>query len=134
MEYKLTYKQYYEGLKQGKILGLKCKDCGEYTVPPRIVCQECGSPNTEIKELSGTGTIKTYTIEHVVPEGFKPPLIVALVETDEGPWVMGNITGIEPEEATKKDLIDKRVKIGHKVITDVPFSGGEGITLTFSLI
>ena len=41
MEYKLTFKDYDEALKQNKLLGLKCNACGAITVPPKMVCRQC---------------------------------------------------------------------------------------------
>ncbi len=38
MEYKLTFKGYNEALKENKLLGLKCQECGTITVPPKMVC------------------------------------------------------------------------------------------------
>jgi len=48
MEYKLTFKSYNEALKTNKLLGLKCKDCGAITVPPKMACTRCTSPNMDI--------------------------------------------------------------------------------------
>ena len=58
MEYILTVKQFREALREGKFLGLKCKQCGAYTVPPRKVCSECQSEDMEIAELSRNGEIQ----------------------------------------------------------------------------
>ena len=131
MEYKLTYEKYAEGLKQGKLLGLKCNDCGAYTAPPKKVCMECSSENLEVVELSGKGKLQTFTVLRVCPEGFEPPYIVAIAETDEGPWLTGNLIDVDPDKATM-ELIGQKVKIGHKIVPQDKFSGGERIALTFS--
>ena len=133
MEYKLTYEKYVSELKEGKFLGLKCHQCGAYTAPPKMVCMECGSEDLEIVELSGKGTVRTFTVLRVTPEGFEPPYIVAMAELDEGPWVTGNIIGIDPDKATM-DLIGQQIKVGHKVIPEDKFSGGERVALTFSSV
>ena len=69
MEHKLDFKQYNEALKQNKLLGLKCKQCGTITVPPKIVCGNCASTDLDITELSGKGKIQTFTTVFVPPEG-----------------------------------------------------------------
>jgi hypothetical protein len=132
MEYKLTYSQYKEALKQNKLLGLRCKQCGAYTVPPKKVCAECTSEELDVVELSGKGKVQTFTVVRVPPEGFEAPYILALAELDEGPWLMGNIVGVDPNKVTM-DLIGKRVKLGHKVLPGDKFSGGEMVAVTFSL-
>ncbi len=69
MEYKLTYKEYSEALKQNKLMGLKCQSCGTVTVPPKMVCRSCASPELEVLELKGAGRIQTFTTCNVAAEG-----------------------------------------------------------------
>lgn len=130
MAYPLTHREFYEGLKAGKLLGLKCKHCGSYTVPPKICCAECGSTEVEVVQLSGKGEIKTYTVIRVAPEGFNAPYIVALAEMEEGPWLMGNMEGLEPDGFIEK-IIGSKVKICHKVIPPANYTAGEVVTITF---
>ena len=135
MEYKLTFKEYNEALKENKLLGLKCQQCGTVTVPPKMVCRKCASPNMEVVELTGKGKIQTYTTCNVAPEGREDevPYVILLVELDEGPWVMGNLTGIDPTAATM-ELIGKRVKIGdNKVFPGDKYSAGDGARPLFNL-
>ena len=133
MEYKLTHQAFYEALKQDKLLGLKCNECGAYTTPPKKVCLDCASEDIDVVELKGIGEIKSFTTIYVAPEGAKPPYSVALVELDEGPWVMGNMAGIDPDKADM-DLIGRKVKIGHKIVPADKFSAGETVAITFSLM
>ena len=134
MEHKLTFKDYSEALKENKLLGLKCKECGTITVPPKMVCRKCASPDMEIIELKGRGKIQTFATVNVAPEGREDevPYIIVLVELDEGPWLMGNLTGVDPNEATM-ELIGKKVKMGHKVFPGDKYSAGEGVSPLFSL-
>jgi len=137
MEYKLTFKEYNEGLKQNKLLGLKCQDCGAITVPPKMACHKCTSNNLEITELKGKGKIKTFTTVNVASEGREDevPYTIVLVELDEGPWIMGNLDGIDPAAATM-ELIGKRVEMGHmghKVFPGDKYSAGEGARPLFTL-
>ena len=133
MEYKLTFKDYNEALKENKLLGLECKACEAITVPPKMVCRNCTSPDMEIFQLKGTGKIQTFTIVYVASEGREPecPYIIVLVELDEGPWIMGNID-IDPAEAVM-ELIGKRVKMGHKVFPGDKYSAGDGARPLFSI-
>jgi len=127
MEYKLTFKAYNEALKQNKLLGLKCQDCGAITVPPKMACSKCTSNNFEITQLKGSGTIKTFTTVNVTSEGRESevPYTIVLVGLDEGPWLMGNIE-IDPQKATM-DIIGKRVKmLQPKVFPGDKYSAGDG--------
>ena len=133
MEYKLAFKEYNEALRQNKLLGLKCQDCGAITVPPKMACRKCTSPDMDIVELSGKGKIKTFTTVNVAPEGREGevPYIIVLVELDEGPWLMGNLIDNDPANANM-ELISKRVKMGHKVFTGDKYSAGEAAGPLFS--
>lgn len=131
MEYKLTHLQFAEALKRDKLLGLVCKRCNKYTCPPSKVCQECGSEDLEIAELSGRGKLKTFTVIRVPPEGFEAPYIVGLVETEEGPWIMGRLDH-DPEK-TSLDLIGREVYIKHLILPGDKYSVGERIVPLFKM-
>ena len=134
MEYKLTFKDYNEALKQNKLLGLSCRACGAITVPPKMVCGKCASPALDIVELSGKGEIQTFTTVYIAPEGRQDetPYVIVLVELGEGPWIMGNLVDIDPRQATM-ELIGKRVEMGHKVFPGDKYSAGDAARPVFSL-
>jgi uncharacterized OB-fold protein len=134
MEHKLTFKDYNEALKQNKLLGLKCKQCDAVTVPPKITCGNCASADLDIVELSGKGKIQTFTTVFVPPEGRESecPYVIVLVELDEGPWIMGNLTGIDPNKVTM-DIMGKKVNMGHAVFPGDRYSAGDEARPLFSL-
>ena len=135
MEQKLIFKDYNEALKQNKLLGLKCRDCGAITVPPNMVCRQCASPDMEVVELKGSGKIRTFTTVFVASEGREDeiPYTIVMVELDDGPWIMGNLEGIDPKEASM-ELVGKKVKMGNKVFPGDKYSAGEGARPLFSLV
>jgi uncharacterized OB-fold protein len=133
MEYKLTFEKFREGLRAGKLLGLKCNDCAGYTAPPQKVCSQCGSENMDIVELSKKGEIQTFTVINVVPEGFQPPVTVAVAALKEGPWLMGDIIDINPDDVNM-NIIGRQVSIGYKEVPGDMFSAGDRIALTFKLV
>lgn len=131
--HELTHLQYFAALKEDRLKGLECSDCGALTVPPKATCQECGSSNLSVTTLSGEGTIKTFTVIRVSPEGLEAPYIVVLAELKEGPWLMGNLAGLDPAAVTM-DLIGRQVKLGHRVVTGMKYTAGEGVVPLFSLV
>jgi hypothetical protein len=133
MEYILTSEKFREALKEGKLLGLKCNQCGAYTVPPQKVCSECSSENMEVLEMSRNGEVQTFTVIYVPAEGFEAPYIVALVKLEEGSWVTANVINLDPEQVTT-ELIGRKGRIDYKDVSADTFSGGDRIALTFSLI
>jgi uncharacterized protein len=135
MEQKLYFKDYNEALKQDKLLGLKCKSCGALTVPPKMACRQCASPDMDIVEVKGSGKIRTFTTVFIGAEGRESevPYIIVLVELEEGPWLMGNLEGIDPKTASM-ELIGKKVKMGHKIFAGDKYSAGEAARPVFTII
>lgn len=130
--YKLTHDQYFAALKEDRLMGLRCRDCGAITVPPKATCEQCSAAELEATPLSGEGVIRTFTVIRVAPEGLQAPYIVVLVELDEGPWLMGNLAGVEPEQAAM-NLIRRRVRMGHRVVDQMRYTAGEGVVPLFFL-
>lgn len=135
MEYKLTFKDYSNALTKGKLLGLKCKACGNITVPPKMTCQECAGTDLDPVELSKRGKIVTFTVVNVAPEGRQNevPYIIALVKLDQGPWIMGNLIDIDPARASM-DLIDREVRVGFRVFPGDKYAPDERARPVFSFL
>ncbi len=120
----MKFVDFFNALLEGKLIGQKCLDCNSYTCPPKATCDNCGSRNLETVELSGKGVIRTFTTTYVAPAGYEKesPYTVALVELDEGPWIVGRID-LDTQEIEKLDqeLIGKRVKVYGKEFPTEPF-------------
>jgi len=121
----LTYAEYEEGIKEGKLIGLRCASCKKITCHPMPVCQWCSGRSLERMELSGEGELTTFTVIRVPPEGFEAdaPYIPCLVKTKEGPCVVGRLD-YDTERATQ-ELIGKQVKMNSAYTYEGDkFSGG----------
>jgi len=116
MDPKITVKEYLAALRENRLLGLKCRECGFITAPPRLACRKCAGQDNEIVELSGKGEIATFTSVYVAPEHRRgqTPYTVVLVQLNEGPWIMGNLTGIDPAQ-TSLEIIGKRVMMNNNL-------------------
>ena len=84
-------------------------------------------------EIKGEGTIRTFTVVRVAPEGMKSPYVVAMVELDEGAWTMGNLVDMNPDEADMA-LIGRKVRLGSQVVKSDPKSEQDLHVLTFTLL
>jgi uncharacterized OB-fold protein len=134
MEYKLTFYMWRDGLKTGKLLGLKCKDCGAFTFPPRKICAECASENMEIVELSKKGKIISFTTCYAVPTGFQGPYVVAMAELEEGCRFMADLEGVDPT-TVGMELIGQKVEVGYKEIPGDYMTGGDNrFPMTLKLV
>jgi len=60
--YKFNLKRtrvFFEGLKKGHILGLKCRSCNTVSFPPRLICGRCLKMPDQWVRLPETGSIAT---------------------------------------------------------------------------
>lgn len=73
-------------LKDGYLMGSRCRNCGTRTFPPRADCENCLSDDFEFVELTGKATLHTYTKIVAAPTGFQDlsPYVVGLVDLEEG--------------------------------------------------
>lgn len=73
-------------LKDGRLMGSRCKACGAVSFPPRADCGECMSGDFEFSEYSGRGTLHTWTKIAAAPTGFDElaPYTVGVVDLEEG--------------------------------------------------
>lgn len=90
-----------------RLVGHKCKKCGEVNFPPKGVCKHCrASWDFQEVQLSGKGKVHTFTL---IGAGGAPPEFtdqerasgsypVAIVELEEGPKVIGQLADVNPKE------------------------------------
>jgi uncharacterized OB-fold protein len=73
-------------LKGGRLMGSVCRGCGFTSFPPRADCPECLSDDFGYQEISGRGTIYTFSRIEAAPTGFDDeiPYTVAVVDLEEG--------------------------------------------------
>lgn len=56
------YDKFFREIKEnGRIMGVKCTECGRVLVPPRAVCGECFAKTGEWIPVGPKGTVKAYT-------------------------------------------------------------------------
>ena len=111
----ISIQDYQSALRENRLLGLKCSECGFVTAPPRWACRQCASQDLSQLQLCGRGKVASFTSVHVAPQSRQghTPYLVVLVELEEGPWIMGNLHGIAPDSATL-DLIGRKVKMDNR--------------------
>jgi uncharacterized protein len=92
---------YWDGCKQHELRVQKCAACGHHQFYPRLYCTTCMSDRVEWVKTSGRAKVLSYTIIYrPVTQAFagNVPYVVAMVTLDEGPQMMTNIVGCEPEK------------------------------------
>ncbi|MGJ8670257.1 MAG: Zn-ribbon domain-containing OB-fold protein [Oceanococcus sp.] len=95
---------FWDAAKEDKFVGQQCGDCGHYRFPPRPMCPQCHSLNTNIVELSGKAKVVSWIRpRHPMPFGFKELPTVVVVELEEGFRFVSNLEGIAFEDV-KADM------------------------------
>ena len=110
-----TYARFLNGLKQKKILGNICPQCGGLYVPARPFCDKCFVEPTEWVETDGSATLQSYTVTYVklFPEAPDPPFIVGIVKVgDSVTNFLHKISGVPYQDP--RDL-EKQLKVGMKL-------------------
>ena len=89
------------GCKDNKLLIQRCGGCGELRHPPRPMCPNCRSLESEAIASSGRGTVYSYVMPHQPRfPFFDYPYVVALIELEEGVRIVSNLTDIDPAKVT----------------------------------
>ncbi len=84
-----------------RLIGGKCKDCGDVVFPKRMLCDMCGSDEPLEETLIGAkGVLDTYTVVRMGYPNFDLPYIMAVVTLPEGKelQVLAQLEDCEPEE------------------------------------
>ncbi len=77
----------------------RCQSCQTLRHPPTPMCGQCRSMEWDAVTSSGKGTICSYTIlTHPQFPGYEYPLIVVLVDLEEGTRFTAQLVGCAPED------------------------------------
>ncbi len=95
---------WWQAAAEHRLLVQRCADCGQTRMPPGPLCPACRSFNRTWQEVSGRGSIYTYTVVHraYVPSlADKVPYVVIVVELEGsgGTRFMSNLVGVDPRTA-----------------------------------
>lgn len=96
----ITFDLFLERLREGRLVGARCRKCRSICLPPRTMCVHCRSPDVELEELKPEGRLVTYTVIYVSWGEFadRVPYMHGVVEFQEGARLSGPIGGMEAEE------------------------------------
>lgn len=96
---------YWDGALAGELRLQRCRACANAYFYPRPYCPRCGTADVEWFTASGRATLASYVISMRAAPGFEAPYVIAIVELEEGPRMMTNIVGVEPNpEALALDM------------------------------
>jgi uncharacterized OB-fold protein len=104
---------FWEGTQKQELRIQSCGACGALRHPPGPACPACGAFDRSYVVASGNGTVFSFVIHRHPPvPGKELPIVIALVDLDEGVRMVGEVPGAE-------DLaIGDRVAVDWQVVDD----------------
>jgi uncharacterized OB-fold protein len=98
---------FWDAARRRRLLLQRCGACGKHELYARPFCVSCMSDDLSWVESRGRGTIYSATTVHLrLGSEHEPPYVVALVELDEGPRLLGRL------EPPGDGRIGLRVRVG----------------------
>jgi uncharacterized OB-fold protein len=91
---------FWDWCKKRELRIQRCLDCGSLIHYPKLHCPKDGSTRFEWARMSGRATVESFVVSHrAFHQAFKPelPQVVAIVQLAEGPRMMTNIIGTDPD-------------------------------------
>jgi uncharacterized OB-fold protein len=90
---------FWEGLNEERVVLQRCDDCNTWVYYPRVRCPRCLSDRLSWHEVSGRGTVFSFTVTHqptAPPFADEMPQVLVIVELDEGVRVTSTLVDPEP--------------------------------------
>jgi uncharacterized OB-fold protein len=97
---------YWEACRRHELRMQRCLNCGTHRFPPRALCFQCGSFETEWALMSGRGKVYSWVVPHhpVHPAAVSMvPYAVVLVQLVEGPRMPSHLVDV-PWQEIKADM------------------------------
>jgi uncharacterized protein len=119
---------FWSSLSDDGVLRLQwCKPCARPIHYPRPICPHCMGGELEMRAHSGRGRVHAFTIAYVHPDkafAADLPLVVALIDLEEGGRILSNLVSVEPDPAL--------IAIGMKVALQCERVSGSAVLPKFA--
>ena len=109
----------WDGYRRHELRIPRCDGCGALHFPPTPRCAHCGGFDMGYVVASGRGRIYSFNVVHhpQVP-GFRYPLVVALVELDEGVRMVADLVGCPRDRVEIGMPVDVEWLDSHPALVD----------------
>jgi uncharacterized OB-fold protein len=90
---------FWDGTALGELRIPRCNACGALRFPPGPACQSCDAYDRGHVVAAGTGTVFSYVVHRHPPvPGKELPIVIALIDLDEGVRMVGEVVDVTPDE------------------------------------
>lgn len=97
---------FWEACRRGELHIQRCADCGARIFYPVHMCPDCAGADLGWVRVSGRASIHTLSILVQGTDPGSEPVVLALVQLEEGPVMMTNIVGEDAREARIGDAVE----------------------------
>lgn len=110
---------FWEGTQAGELRIQRCEACSTLRFPPGPACQRCEAYDRGYVVAAGTGSVFSYVVHRHPPvPGKELPILIALIDLDEGVRMVGEVVGVDPEAIDASFAIGTRVRVDFRTIDD----------------
>lgn len=125
----IAYGRFLDELKEGRIIGRRCRRCERIIVPPRMFCEQCFVATDEWVYVKDTGTINTFSLSYLDADAnrIKDPILVAVIDIDgASPGIgilhlLGNVDPDKIDVGMKVKAVWKPLEEREGSVTDILF-------------
>ena len=104
---------FWKGLNDKTLRLQRCGKCDTHQHPPERFCYSCGSDSIELATASGGGEVYSFIVVHQpYHAAFRDriPYVVATVQLDEGPRMLGAIFDVDPNSISIGMRVQARIE------------------------
>lgn len=108
---------FWDALREGRLMVAQCGSCGKVHYYPRPMCPSCWSEDVSLVEVTGRGTLYTWSTVYVndlPPFNTKVPYVAAQVDLDEGVRLTTMVVDAAPQDLE----IGMRLQVVFEAISD----------------
>lgn len=92
-------RSYWEGCRRGELRYQRCARCSSIPSAPTPRCPRCLAPALAWEVSGGSGRLYSWTVVHRPQHpAFEVPYAPAVVELDEGFFMLSAVVGCRPED------------------------------------
>ncbi|MEM2874763.1 MAG: Zn-ribbon domain-containing OB-fold protein [Candidatus Hadarchaeales archaeon] len=91
------------------LIGSRCENCNKVFFPPRYICPQCRRVGKmQPHSLNPYGKVVSHTTIYAAASGFEDqvPYALAIIELDEGPKVLTQVTDCDPNDLRIGDRVE----------------------------
>ncbi len=92
---------FWDALREGRLMIARCGACGKVHYYPRPMCPSCWSEDVSLVEVTGRGTLYTWStvfVNDLPPFNTKVPYVAAQVDLEEGVRLTTMVVDAAPQD------------------------------------